>query len=346
MNDNSFAPGFSIVICCHNSAEVIIPTLEAVAKLHIPESLSWEIILVDNNCTDNTVELASRVCEEKKLRCTIEYETEPGLVHARKKGVEHACFQYLIFLDDDNIVARDWLGKAFSIFSAHSNVGAVGGNIKPLVTYEHPSWFRRFQGIYACGPQGKRSGIVTRSRKMLVGAGLAMRPSIVKSIFSSHLPLFLVGRTKNTLLRGDDSEICMRCVLMGWDLWYEASMELAHNILKKRVSWEYLTEVRRGRGSAEIILLLYQDLIEGRRPRSYHQLSKTISERWKQFWENSPNLAETRREGSETSFFYEFMVGMTDGFFSIGETDYELIRKKLVDTYNPLNARSRFIGIK
>jgi len=326
-------PGFSIVMCCHDSAEVVSPSLEAVARLRIPDSLSYELIIIDNNCTDATIELAKSICVKTKINFKILKESMPGLIYARKRGVAAASYQYIIFLDDDNLICYDWIEKAYKIFKLYNNVGAIGGKVEPLSDNYYPIWFKKFQGVFACGPQAKKSGFVTLSKKMLVGAGLTIRTEIIQTLFSSTLQLFLTGRTKGVLLRGDDSEICMRCVLMGWDLWYESSICLQHNILINRITWSYVKTARYHRGAAEILLLIYDALIDNKNPMTYKQLSKYIAKRWRHFWKTTRMVDTIQEEGEISSFEYKFLTGMTDNYFMLGKEKYDFIRNQIMTEY-------------
>ena len=328
-----YLPGFSIIMCCHDSAEVISASLEAVAKLKIPDSISYELIIIDNNCTDATIELARCICLKANINFKIIEETTPGLIHARKMGVETASYQYIIFLDDDNLICEDWIETAHRIFVLYEKVGAIGGYVEAVSQNFYPDWFQNFKGVFACGSQGDKSGVVTRSKKMLVGAGLTIRTEIIQGIFSSNLQLFLVGRTNKELLRGDDSEICMRCILMGWDLWYESTMSLRHNILKNRITWKYVEKARKQRGAAEIILLIYGALIDGKTPMTYKQLSKYITKRWRKFWKTTKIVDGICKEGERVCFDYQFLSGMTENFCMIGRKEYDYIRNLIINDY-------------
>ena len=59
--ENKVTPGVSVVVCCYNSADVIIPTMTALSRQDVPHGIGFEVLLVDNNCTDNTVQLALKI---------------------------------------------------------------------------------------------------------------------------------------------------------------------------------------------------------------------------------------------------------------------------------------------
>jgi len=326
---NRLTPGVSVVVCCYKSAEVIAPTIKALSVQEVPQDCGYEVILVDNNCTDNTLQLAKEAWENTTHPLRIVKESEPGLIHARKTGVMNARFEFLLFVDDDNILEPGWVCGLCHVYREHPRVGAVGGLNEPLCEGEKPPWFDYYSVVYASKPQAKYIGVITE-KKSLFGAGLSFRTSIIREIFSSPLPLFLVGMKKNLLLRGEDSELCMRAALMGWDLWYESSLRLKHYILEKKLNWDYILHLREGGGAAEIILGIYKNLLAQKDPLSYKELSSSICREWENFWKQLTDLTLIRKEGAYESFSYSYLKGKTAGLLNMGEDEYNHARERIV----------------
>ena len=59
--------GISVILCCHNSEGVLMPSIRALSSQVLPDLTPCEVILVDNNCTDRTVELAMANWESKVI---------------------------------------------------------------------------------------------------------------------------------------------------------------------------------------------------------------------------------------------------------------------------------------
>lgn len=346
MEEVILKPGVSVVVCCYNSAEVIEPTIKALARQKIPQGIGCEVILVDNNCADNTVQLAENIWENEKpahpLRVVI--ETEPGLIYARKTGVLSASYDILLFVDDDNILEPDWVEQLVDMYSRRPEVGAIGGYNEPLCQGEKPSWFDEFSGMYACTPKRENPG-ESAVKRTLFGAGLSMRTAVLRSIFASPLPLYLVGMKKDVASRGEDSEICLRAGLMGWVLRYEKSLKLKHYILKRRLDWDYVLQCRGGGGNADIILFIYQDLLDKKIPRDYRQLSIYISSLWDEFWQNRvkcKDLVKLKKEGDYVSLRNHYLQGLTEGFLKLDEQEYNAIRGKIIDFFRKKNCAPLF----
>ena len=243
--NNMLNPGVSAVVCCYNSAEVIVPTIKALAGQEVPGGAGYEVIMVNNDCTDDTIRQAESAWDNPLYPLRLVKEPEPGLIHARKTGVMTARYEILLFVDDDNIMAPDWVERLVELYSKRPEVGGIGGYIEPLLEGEKPAWFDKFLGMYACTSSHENPGVSAFKQTLFV-AGLSLRTRVARSVFDPALPFFLVGRTQDTLNRGDDSEICLRAGLMGWKLWYEPSLKLKHYLLKQRVNWMYVLQACRG----------------------------------------------------------------------------------------------------
>ncbi|MEO2022181.1 MAG: glycosyltransferase, partial [Pirellulaceae bacterium] len=89
----------TVAICTWNRADLLNQTLTRLQQLVIPEDLQWEIVVVNNACTDQTPEIVARHQEHLPLRMVM--EPEPGLSCARNRAVQAARGRWIIWTDDD-----------------------------------------------------------------------------------------------------------------------------------------------------------------------------------------------------------------------------------------------------
>jgi glycosyltransferase involved in cell wall biosynthesis len=97
------SPEVSFIVPAYNEERCIRSCLSA---LRAQTGTSFEIILVDNNCTDGTVDQASTLCDQIVI-CR-----EQGIGAARNAGANQACGRYLAFIDADAEVSSWWLESA------------------------------------------------------------------------------------------------------------------------------------------------------------------------------------------------------------------------------------------
>ena len=100
----------SVVICTWNRAGLLDQTLARMRELHVPAGLAWELLVVNNNCTDDTDAVAARHRGHLPLRPV--REPTPGLSNARNKGLAEARGELILWTDDDVRVDPGWLAAA------------------------------------------------------------------------------------------------------------------------------------------------------------------------------------------------------------------------------------------
>lgn len=229
----------SIIVCCYNSANRIEPTLYHIAK-QVMYGLNCELLLVNNNCTDNTIEIAINAWNQlgSPFPINIINENEPGLSNARKAGVLSAKGEILVFCDDDNWLDENYLQIAYQLFRKDESIFGACGFCKPVSDIDLPDWFEEYSPLYACGlPQIKNGELIT-----LRGAGMVLRAKIIKEIYKQGIKHFLIGRNGQELSSGEDDEISFWLKYIGGRLVYYNSLKLQHFMEEKR-----LTEVYRNK---------------------------------------------------------------------------------------------------
>ncbi len=132
----------SVIISTYNRCTYLRDTVESLLTQGFPADL-FEIIIVDNNCTDGTKELVNSY--GKMSRPVIQYvqEKQPGLSHARNRGVRQAQGPIVAFIDDDAVADRGWLSALLDVYEHDPAAGVVGGRIDLLWLTEKPVWVTR-----------------------------------------------------------------------------------------------------------------------------------------------------------------------------------------------------------
>jgi glycosyltransferase involved in cell wall biosynthesis len=238
----------SVIICSHNGKARIAPTLEAIAKCEA--SFPVEVVLIDNASSDGT---AQRACDiwkrlDTPFKFRVVVEPELGLAYARRRGVLEACYEFLLFCDDDNWLSPDYLSIAAEILS-DPRVGAAGGQTEPVFEGPVPTFAYSHGHWLALGIQALSSGDVTTSRGYLWGAGLGVRKSDMLTIYQCPVFPILAGRAGTcSFSSGDDSEICWALTVLGKKLVYDSRLKLHHFMPRERLTIEYLQRLAQGVG--------------------------------------------------------------------------------------------------
>ncbi|MBN8655006.1 MAG: glycosyltransferase family 2 protein [Anaerolineae bacterium] len=130
----------SVIVCTHNRAVLLPNVITQLCNQDYPPD-SFEIIIVDNSSTDNTMEVVQRFKPHRKLTLCFVQEPRLGVTFARNRGAEEAHYSTLAYLDDDCSVGRDWLSQLVSGFGLSDKVSVVAGSVRvDIGDQKMPAW--------------------------------------------------------------------------------------------------------------------------------------------------------------------------------------------------------------
>ncbi len=248
--------GISIIVCCHNSEEVIADTLRSISNLKFHSDNNIECILVDNCSTDGTISVAEKfnASEGRNMNLKIVSENKLGLSNARQRGFEESSFEYLILCDDDNRLSPDYAEKSLKIMEDNPGLGVAGGFGTAVSTQPFPFWFEEFKKSFSAGAQCDISGLLSVATGYVWGAGMVLRKSAVESLYSKGFRSVLTDRAGSDLSSGGDVELCYALKLHGFSIGYYDELKFDHFIKPSRLSWKYLRSLYRGFGKQKPLL--------------------------------------------------------------------------------------------
>jgi GT2 family glycosyltransferase len=209
----------------------------------------WELVVVDNRSAEPVaVDLVwhpnGRIVREEKL----------GLTNARLAGGAATKGEVLVFVDDDNVLAPDYLAVAVELFERHPGLGAAGGSSVPEWETPPDPWVREFENSLAVrdlGPSPQLAGpgpVPTYPTCAPIGAGMVVRRSAWQAyetaLARDVAPL--LDRTGRSLTSGGDNDIVLRILAAGWQVGYFPELSLGHLIPAGRTTCDYLARLNHG----------------------------------------------------------------------------------------------------
>jgi len=241
----------SVVICTCNRQLSLKNLLESIAKIIVPSDINFEVLIIDNNSTDNTKKIVKKFLGLVSINLRYFLETNQGLSYARNRGIHESNGDYIVFWDDDVIPCQDYLKILKSGIQKFKNASAYGGKIIGIYPNK-PSWFvtegpYKLKGILGSYDLGTDDRILKENDDMPVGANMIFR----KDVFI-ELGVFRtdIGRRKGSkyIMGGEETELCQRIFDSGLLIVYLADAKVKHYVDTSRFSKIYLKKVFIGSG--------------------------------------------------------------------------------------------------
>jgi glycosyltransferase involved in cell wall biosynthesis len=127
----------SVVICTHNRCKDLAASLDSLVKQSI-EGFKFKVLVIDNASIDETKQVVFSF--QSALDLVYCFEPAIGLSSARNTGVAKTETPYLCFIDDDAVVAPDFIEKSLAIIEEDCPM-IFGGPILPFYRENKPRWF-------------------------------------------------------------------------------------------------------------------------------------------------------------------------------------------------------------
>jgi glycosyltransferase involved in cell wall biosynthesis len=230
----------SVIICTWNRAARLAEALSSIERSIVPASLSWEVVIVDNNSTDDTKAVSEQFIARNPLRYRYLFEKRQGKSFALNLGVESARGDILVFTDDDVTVDPLWLAEIAKIYDNYSCVG-VGGRIVDTWKSAKPDWLTS-EGPYKLMAVIVRFDLGEEPCELKVppyGANLSFRKDALRRFGSFRTDL---GPTGGKEFRGEDTELCWRMLRAGETLIYAPKAIVFHPVPENRITKRYFAE--------------------------------------------------------------------------------------------------------
>lgn len=119
------APVFSVIVPCYNHGEFLRRNIKSVAQIDIALT---ELIIVDDGSTDEKTIKELAALEQEGYRVIRQVNSGPGA--ARNNGIAMAKGKYIIPLDADDMIRKEYAQEAYKVFEANPSIHIVYSNFK------------------------------------------------------------------------------------------------------------------------------------------------------------------------------------------------------------------------
>jgi glycosyltransferase involved in cell wall biosynthesis len=227
----------SVVVCTHNRAGILERMMTSFYAQEGLDRVAYELIIVDNRSTDNTVDVVEKFTGRRGLEYV--YEAKQGHTFARNRGIKEARGDIVAFLDDDVLLDPGWLEAMEAAFD-ETTADIVGGKAYLIFESPAPPWlgpeFRKALSEVDLGEKRKDAGDGQR----LYGLNIAFRKKRLEAQGGFDESL---GRRGEQVQGGDEQELVSRIVRDGGTCLYEPKALVGHLITAERMRWAYFVRL-------------------------------------------------------------------------------------------------------
>ncbi len=247
----------SVIICTYNpNLDFLHRVLDALKQQTCSPEF-WELIIVDNA---STIPLSDVINVDWKSKARIVVQNKPGLANARFKGSQEANGEWIVFVDDDNVLDYDYLKQVQLIIEGNNQIGIFGGKALPdFLGIKPPNWLNEFYGILALKDYGVTSFVsdyhITQNKlppqfqyPSFAPAGAGM--CVLKKVFDAYCQLAKIdplrsnlGRKGKNMASGEDNDIILEIIKQGYQVAYFPQLVLIHIIPVNRMKVDYMAKL-------------------------------------------------------------------------------------------------------
>lgn len=236
----------SLIICTWNNSKRLEITLDSIARCKIPVGLNWELVLVNNNCTDNTDEVVKKF--SGKLPLLYVYEPRQGLSRAKNAGLRASSGKLILFTDDDVKPCRGWIDTYWNAYQSNPDGYYWGG---PIVSeFEVPPKDMELIDFAPFSVKGQSFGSTSRVLdfgQYFVSANWAC-PSVVLKRFGGFNAQLGLNPAIGKVRVGEETELQQRLCEAGYRPYYLSNAIIQHFVPRDKSSLKHIASRVRAYG--------------------------------------------------------------------------------------------------
>lgn len=246
--------GITIAVPTYNRAHFLKFSLLSLQRLVRPAGIDIEIVIIDNDSTDNTAEVVAAAAEISEIPVRYVRELNQGLCFCRNTALRIALHDDVVYFDDDVEVNPQWLigyVEAVEAFGADCVVGPVYAHfLDPPPQNLSPRILRSLSSVYSL--KGEQPRVLSSEEAHEVpGCNFGVRKRAALEVGGFDVNLDRKGKG---LLAGGDFEFGRRLVLNGKRVCYHPFCSIKHIITSEKLSKGYLRRRWYGMGVTRRLL--------------------------------------------------------------------------------------------
>jgi glycosyltransferase involved in cell wall biosynthesis len=241
----------SVIVCTYNRSFFLPDCFTHLACQEGTANIAWEVVVVDNNSTDDTQVVLARLAAAHPgvpLRWVL--ETEQGLSAARNRGIIVTDSPYLVFIDDDILVAPGWLAAVYRAF-VDNDADAVGGRIHLSPSVALPTWIKSdMWGFLGHRDFGDAPFWMDGRNRFPFGGNMAFHRRALAAVgpFDVRYGRKGEGFKASELFKGEETDYFQRLTARGGRIYYEPAALVYHQVQPHQLEKRYFRTIHYNAG--------------------------------------------------------------------------------------------------
>ena len=255
------APALTVAVCTHNPRRDFLTRTLAALRAQTLAPDRWELLLIDNA---SAAPLAADWPLDWHPAARHVTEPELGIAPARMRAMREARAGWLLFVDDDNVLAPDYAERALARAGREPGLGCFGGQLVPEFETQPEEWTRQWWNYLAIRPltNDRRATGPRHYDAFPPTAGMVVQRDVWEHYLAlctrdpRHLRLGVWGTRR---VGGEDLDLALCAFDLGLGTGCFADLMLTHLMPAGRFTEDYLVQLVEGIAFSTVVL-------EGLRP--------------------------------------------------------------------------------
>ena len=238
---------FSIIIPAYNRGDIIGKTIQSLINQDFPFE-SYEILVCDNNSTDNTKEVINRfVKDNKDVNISYFLEKKQGVHYARNSTACKAKGKYIYFTDDDMIADSSMLKHFKYWMQKFPEIAVIGGKVLPKWETKPPDWIVQYFSNSTLSLSNKIEDVVICK----IDPGIASCHQLIKKDILLEAGGFRPEYTKDEWMGDGETGLNHEISNLGYTFGYFNNCITHHMIPNSRMTMQYICKRYKNQGQAD-----------------------------------------------------------------------------------------------
>jgi len=242
----------SLCICTFNRHKSLALTLESLTRQSYARNHEYELLIVDNNCSDDTAQVVESYAGRLPLRHIV--EPKIGLSHARNRAISEFSGDVLLFTDDDVTLEPNWLAAYAGALSHYPEADIFGGRSLAAFQDKRPKWLldcnlALLSGVLVNFDCGEDVRPFATAEPGPVGASFGVRRRLIHKVGGFRVDLGRVGLIPG---RAEETDFFERSAKLGAQRIYVGTALCWHRVESRRLTFSalYRHGLEKGRAHA------------------------------------------------------------------------------------------------